>query len=342
MSPDFLWTPCTYCFIALLQVGNALPRPKKAAERLAEAGRWIAAKDLVKLIDTATQQVVAAMKGSPMTPDLARLFHDAVLASTVFGYLPPLRLSCIRSLQHYKYTGPCLDPGCSDPACHGNIVVLLSEKPLQMGFKLPHHKNEVAWGHKAIEFTLPQAYAELLYAYLGKPHEELCSFHNFCDEADCTFAFMSKKGQGFDNPTFSVHWTRWLCDQGAPAMPPSMCRQVFVEERRSDDRVAGPSDQGASLIMGHSVSQWDAWYDTHFHSRLGQNAVNQMLSWRETLLLQGANSQPLHAEAAAGPSMTASALASPNTTQPDTGYMSCGTVDLISEEEDIVIDLLDD
>lgn len=169
---------CPTLSFALLQVGKAVPRHKKAAERLAEAGRWITAKDLVNLIDTATQLAVAALNGSPLTVELSRMLHDAVLASTVFGHLPSLRLSCIRTLQHYKYTGPCLDPNCKDAACHGNIVVLKRQEPLEMAFHLPHHKNEGAWGHQAIQFTLPPAYAALLHAFLGKPHEELAVFTN--------------------------------------------------------------------------------------------------------------------------------------------------------------------
>lgn len=110
-----------------------------------------------------------------------------------------------------------------------------------------------------------------------------------------------------------------------PAMPPSMCRQVFVEERRSDGRVAGPSDQGASMIMGHSVTQWDAWYDTHFHSRLGQKAVNEMVSWREALL-QDADAQTADQEAATDPTLSAPSPASPSTIESDTGYMSCDSV----------------
>ena len=64
---------------------------------------------------------------------------------------------------------------------------------------------------------------------------------------------------------------------------------MFVEERRSDDRVVGPSDEGAALIMMHSVEQQDKWCNAlHFHSRLGENAVNHMASRREALLQVGA------------------------------------------------------
>ena len=44
-------------------------------------------------------------------------------------------------------------------------------------------------------------------------------------------------------------------------MNPSMCRQVFVDERQSHSAAAAPSNQGAAMVMGHSIKQWDKWYD---------------------------------------------------------------------------------
>jgi len=35
-------------------------------------------------------------------------------------------------------------------------------------------------------------------------------------------------------------------------MNPSMCRQVFVDERASNCAAAGPSNQGAAMVMGHN------------------------------------------------------------------------------------------
>lgn len=312
----------------MLQVGGVLPKHKKAAQLLEEAGRWIAAKDLLQLIEDETQRAAAAWESQPLTVELARRLHDAVLASTVFGQMPPLRLSCIRSLRHFRYTGRCAEPACHDDACHGNIVVLHSRDPLQMSFNLPHHKNEAVWGHRAIQFTLPPDFAQLVYDFLGAPHMELCRYHNMFDTHRCTFAFMNNNGQGFDNPTFSVYWTKWLQQHGGPTMPPSMCRQVFVEERRSDARVAGPSDEGASLIMGHKVSQWDAWYDTHYHSRLGQKAVDDMIPWREALLQ----------DAAAEPEATLDSGMQANSEVAESEYMSCNSDDGDDFEIDIEAD----
>ncbi len=66
-------------------------------------------------------------------------------------------------------------------------------------------------------------------------------------------------------------------------MNPSMCRQVFVDEKASNSAAAGPSNQGAAMVMGHSKQQW-RWYDMQFHPRLAQNAVNSMQLWRTAML----------------------------------------------------------
>ena len=67
-------------------------------------------------------------------------------------------------------------------------------------------------------------------------------------------------------------------------MNPSMCRQVFVDERQSHTAAAGPSNQGAAMVMGHSIKQWDKWYHMQYHPRMAQNAVDGMQSWRAAML----------------------------------------------------------
>ena len=38
------------------------------------------------------------------------------------------------------------------------------------------------------------------------------------------------------------------------------------------------------MVMGHSVKQWDKWYDMRYHPRMAQNAVDSMQSWRAAML----------------------------------------------------------
>ena len=47
---------------------------------------------------------------------------------------------------------------------------------------------------------------------------------------------------------------------------------------------AGPSNQGAAMVMGHSEKQWRRWYDMRFSPRLAQQAVDDMQCWRAAML----------------------------------------------------------
>ncbi|KAL3141509.1 hypothetical protein ABBQ32_005070 [Trebouxia sp. C0010 RCD-2024] len=96
---------------------------------------------------------------------------------------------------------------------------------------------------------------------------------------------MDMHGRGFvAAAVLTLYWQKWLVSRGGVPMNPSMCRQVFVDERQSDSATAGPSNQGAAMVMGHSVKQWDKWYDMQYHPRLAQNAVDGMQSWRAAML----------------------------------------------------------
>ena len=92
--------------------------------------------------------------------------------------------------------------------------------------------------------------------------------------------------------TGSVSWSIMV-----PAVNSSMCRQIFVLERTSDDAAAGPLDRGAAMVMGHSVKQSRDWYDLKFHCRLAQNAVDSMQGWRHCLL----DAQPVQQISSAKP-----------------------------------------
>ena len=81
-----------------LQVADQLPRPTKDPEGLADIGKWMSAADLVRLIHRAEQQSQAQMQQQGVTVETSRDIHDAALAAMTFSHLPPIRLSCIRSL----------------------------------------------------------------------------------------------------------------------------------------------------------------------------------------------------------------------------------------------------
>lgn len=70
----------------------------------------------------------------------ARMIHDALLACLCFGYLPPIRLICLRTLQT-PFAKGCLHKGCKHKKCKGNRLHILEDgKSLQL--QLSHYKVE--------------------------------------------------------------------------------------------------------------------------------------------------------------------------------------------------------
>lgn len=50
-----------------------------------------------------------------MTMVVARAYRDAAMLAMMFGYLPPLRLSCVRTCYHPDFVGfgmRCMEEGC--------------------------------------------------------------------------------------------------------------------------------------------------------------------------------------------------------------------------------------
>lgn len=264
----------------------------------AQADNWMSSADMVKLNMAAKQQAEQAYLDQGASLAACRQLHDAALSCTMFGYLPPVRLSCIRTMTHPSYGGPCLHPDCQLQHCRGNRLIVQRQHPLQLAIDLPHHKTQAAHGFKPIHFTVPAGLADLLYLFIGQPHQVLTqAAAHVLLEAQCPFVFMTKSGQGFQDSQLCTYWSAWLVAQGGSHMPPSKLRHVFVAERRSDDRAAGPSDAAAGRIMGHSAEQWSKWYDVHLHNRECQSAVDAMPAWRQHMLQHEA----------AGPSASASA-----------------------------------
>ncbi|KAL3156178.1 hypothetical protein ABBQ32_012464 [Trebouxia sp. C0010 RCD-2024] len=136
-----------------LQVADQLPRPSKDSKSLADIGKWMSAAELVHLIHRVEQQYQAQMRQQGVTVQTSTDMHDAALAAVTFSHLPPVRLSCLRSLVVPTFTGRCLHLDCKEPSCEGNRLSIWSESPLLMRFELPHHKNARKWGRAVIQFA---------------------------------------------------------------------------------------------------------------------------------------------------------------------------------------------
>ena len=86
-------------------------------------------------------------------------------------------------------------------------------------------------------------------------------------------------------------------------------RSIFVDERMSEDRAPGPSDEGAAMVMGHSTNAWRKNYDKRYFSRTCQNTVDAMGVWKQTMLdrakAKQANQQDTHVAPSAPPASPA-------------------------------------
>ena len=115
---------------------------------------------------------------------------------------------------------------------------------------------------------------------------------------DSPFAFVDLGGRPLTKTSMSSYFHSMLnrMDPSFPRIPPSLLRHIFVDERRSRQRVEGPDDAAAAQVMGNSTQAWSKNYDLHFDVREAQAAVDAMQTWRQHLL---AKQQPVLVEAPA-------------------------------------------
>ena len=112
-------------------------------------------------------------------------------------------------------------------------------------------------------------------------------------------------------------------------------QHVYVDERRSDERAPGPTDEGSwsCMLMANTTRSWIESYDMRFRKREAQKAVNCMTPWRNHFLTEAAGAATVApAEGGEGGLPTGSEGAGPSR-RPGL----CGS----DEEDDIVILLSD-
>ena len=122
------------------QLSTILLKPRADVGQLESDGAWMDARTVVTVLEAFRLEVLKLIPEFGELPNYtARMLHDACLVNTLFGYLPPVRVSCIRKLQTPSATNTCLDCDCRLPGCKGNR---LEVRPEGMWMVLPHHKNQ--------------------------------------------------------------------------------------------------------------------------------------------------------------------------------------------------------
>ena len=271
-----------------------IPKRSRCIADMEEQGRWLPAAELTTTVVAAYERCRADMQawaesGQELTEQQARWVHDVCLAVLLWGYLPPVRLTCIAQLT-FKGQG-CLHVDCElarEGRCLGNRVQ--QEGSNCYSIRLPHHKTQHHRGNAIVFARLPAEVNWVLSAYLQVARPRLCQIW----KKDPTTCFMTKTGHGFDRN--ASHFSTYFQKQCLPAIglntasfPPRTLRHIFVVDRMSAPAGApGPSHAGAALCMGNSVRAWERHYHLNNDVAEVQRAVDDMPAWRESMLAQAA------------------------------------------------------
>ena len=301
-----------------LQVGDAVHPTKKDPHSMEAQGKWVSAETLVQCFEDARLQSIHMVQqwqadtGSTTAPlclPMAQYLQDALLANLLFGYLPPQRLECVKTMTLPGVEQACQESVCGlGPECKGNRL-----ERTERGYRLvfPHHKNLRTWKKPIIVDPLPAELADLFTMYF---EFALPRLHQHLPKAQ-------QHGRVFFTRTGLVHrdsmatfWHAVMHRLGLPVsvkMSPQTMRHIFVGERTGPDAKAGPSDAAASQLMGNSVRAWERYYNlANFDGKTAQEAIEQMQPWRAAMLQKAgaAAAQP----AAADSTLPAAELAMPS------------------------------
>ena len=201
------------------QIIAVLHKPQTDIAVLEKNKQWIPADELVVLLDKVKQDALAQLpsdRGEVLSPYVARQMHEAALSSFMFGHIPPVRLSCIRSLQ-CPWFKSCVHRDClgtvGNKDCNGNRLELRGR---DLYVILSHHKNKAKWDGSVIQFKVPEELRDLLHVFLWRCHSII--------SPGCPFVFTDHKGRPFlEAAQLSVHWEQLLRSCGAKAIfPPNM------------------------------------------------------------------------------------------------------------------------
>lgn len=275
------------------QMRHSVPQVRKQPFAMQADGKWATASSLVGCFEAARVRIVGQVKlWQTKYPNELLLVHkaqelqDVLLVNVLFGYLPPMRLKCIMTMTRPSTLSECQEAQCQlGPECAGNRLERTAGGGIKVVF--PHHKLRRVWGTAITLQSLPAELTELFNLYLDVAIPSLCT----------SLPKARLHERVFFTPTgiphrqnLSYHFKRILMQLGSLPIAPQHLRHIFIEERRDRNPVAGPSDRGASLVMGNSLGAWAAWYDlSRWDGRAAQRAVDDMQPWRAAMLQGSGN-----------------------------------------------------
>lgn len=204
-----------------------------------------------------------------------------------FGYLPPMRSNSVLLTTTRPPHHGCIHPDCQhkEAGCLGNRVYRHPSSGT-WALDVPHHKNTKRWSGVAMKLALPQEVATLMDHHITWGHRAL----TICVEEPSPTLFVNKATGGALKPQeASKLWKDVVLEGTGLQFSPHMCRSIFVVGTK-DSGVTIP--KGMAMMMGSSQDTiWQSTYDKHFNQREVKHAIDNMPSWRHSMLVEAKKRQ---------------------------------------------------
>lgn len=268
-----------------------------------ELPKGLSAGELVARVEKLRLGALEVLEDEGQCYESAVAIQGATMACCFFGHLPPMRASIVASMKDVAPAQPpgrwmwqggpipegagCDDVDCQHPTtCLGNRLHWRSSRQEQLLLDVPHHKNTKHWKGRHINLELPRELNQLMVHLVKWGRRKiLAELGNPSGVGSILFVHPTR-GVPFTFHTVSSYWKDLVLSDlpASQRFGVQLCRSIFVGERRSVDRVEGPVDKAAAMIMGHCERVWDEAYDRHYDMRNAAQGVQAMERWREGVL----------------------------------------------------------
>jgi hypothetical protein len=229
--------------------------------------------------------------------------RDAAMLAMAVGHVgPTIRLSIIMSLRTQLYPDlPCSLAVCTFPGCKGNrlhrrppppgppgqdALTITPSSDLEL---IVHHHKTSSRGkaYPPVPILSPKLHKLLnVWEMLGRPKVVDAAQATNPNYKDPATLFLTDKGRAYKSLSKwsnKVHLNNGAYPgQARPTL--NDYRTIMVTDRLENPDRAGPSNDGAAILMGTSVAQWHASYWKTKRSTLATRAAGDMANYRAELL----------------------------------------------------------
>jgi len=275
---------------------NLVPKPRiRDPTVLEEAGRWVSPEDLTRCAKDVREIVLETLglldEGQVTKSEAAVKLCGGVLTSPFWGYVPPLRPSCVITTTMPNYEGPCLHESCSRPMhCVGNRFQIKVEQgpdgseSQSVWWVITHHKNSVRYHGEQLVFKVPKDMQAFLDPWFGWAHAELTA------DEPTPYAFLrvvdTEEGRAVPvtPKTISDAFNSVMFEsmEGLHVAVQRM-RSIFVEAIQSGETGMPGGDafmEASTVVMTNSVNMWRRYYDRRYRLRSARDAIDKLSEWR--------------------------------------------------------------